>query len=120
MSQIRLYLDEDSMRRSLVFGLRARNVDVVTAADAEMINRDDQDQLATATTSERVLYTFNTADYCILHQEWTSRGRVHAGIIVAPQQRYAVGEELRRLMRLVSSVSAEDMRSRLEFLSSWS
>jgi hypothetical protein len=31
MSQIRLYLDEDAMRKSLVFGLRARNVDVLTA-----------------------------------------------------------------------------------------
>jgi hypothetical protein len=44
MSQIRLYLDEDSMRKALVFGLRSRNVDVLTAAEAEMINRDDQDQ----------------------------------------------------------------------------
>jgi hypothetical protein len=40
MSQARLYLDEDSMRRSLVFGLRARNVDVLTASEAEMIGRD--------------------------------------------------------------------------------
>ena len=27
MSQVRLYLDEDAMRKALVFGLRARNVD---------------------------------------------------------------------------------------------
>ncbi|SPF34662.1 conserved hypothetical protein [Candidatus Sulfopaludibacter sp. SbA4] len=120
MSQIRLYLDEDSMRRSLVYGLRARSVDVLTAADAGMIGRDDQDHLATATASGRVLYTFNTADYCVLHQELLTQGRFHAGIIVAPQQHYAVGEELRRLMRLVSSVPAEDMQNRLEFLSSWS
>jgi hypothetical protein len=37
MSQVRLYLDEDSMRRSFVFGLRARSVDVLTAAEADMI-----------------------------------------------------------------------------------
>lgn len=66
MSQARLYLDEDSMRRSLVFGLRARNVDVLTALEAEMVNRGDQDHLAAATASGRVLYTFNVADYCIL------------------------------------------------------
>ena len=40
MSQGRLYLDEDSMRRSLVFALRARNVDVLTATEANMINRE--------------------------------------------------------------------------------
>jgi hypothetical protein len=33
MSQARLYLDEDAMRKALVFGLRARNVDVLTAAE---------------------------------------------------------------------------------------
>jgi hypothetical protein len=33
VSQVRLYLDEDSMRRSFVFGLRARNIDVLTAAE---------------------------------------------------------------------------------------
>jgi hypothetical protein len=45
--------------------------------------------------------------------------RPHAGIIVAPQQRYAVGEELRRLLRLIGTVSAEEMQNRVEFLSAW-
>ena len=52
MSQARLYLDEDAMRRALVFGLRTRNVDVLTASETEMINRDDQDHLATASGAE--------------------------------------------------------------------
>ncbi len=56
MSHLRLYLDEDAMRRSLVFGLMARNVDVLTAADAEMINREDEDQLATATVGTSPLH----------------------------------------------------------------
>jgi len=43
VSQVRLYLDEDSMRRSLVFGLRTRVVDVLTGAEAAMINRQDED-----------------------------------------------------------------------------
>jgi hypothetical protein len=68
MSQIRLYLDEDSMRRSLVFGLRARNVDVLTAIEADMINRQDEDQLTAAAAAGRALFTYNRADYCALHQ----------------------------------------------------
>jgi Domain of unknown function (DUF5615) len=120
MSQVRLYLDEDAMRKALVFGLRARNVDVLTAAEAEMINRDDRDHLAVAATSGHVLYSFNVADYCILHQAWMSEKRFHAGIVVAQQQRYSTGEELRRLMRLNSTVQAEEMRNRIEFLSAWS
>jgi len=48
-----------------------------------------------------------------------SEGRSHAGIIVAPQQRYTAGEELRRLMRLITGVPLEEMPNRIEFLSSW-
>ena len=48
MSQIRLYLDEDAMRRSLVFGLRERNVDVLTALEARMVDRADEDHLRAA------------------------------------------------------------------------
>lgn len=119
MSQLKLYLDEDAMRRSLVFGLRARNVDVMTAAEADMINQEDAAHLITAGAAERVLFTYNTADYCALHQRWTSAKRAHAGIVVARQQQHSIGEELRRLMRLVSSRTAEEMRNRIEFLSSW-
>jgi hypothetical protein len=118
MSRVRLYLDEDTMRRSLVFGLRARSVDVLTALETEMINRADEAHLSTAANLGRVLYTYNTADFCILHQDWTTRKHQHAGIVVASQQRYSVGEELRRLMRLIAGLSAEQMQNRLEFLSS--
>jgi hypothetical protein len=120
MRRIRLYLDEDAMRRSLVFGLKTRNVDVLTALDAEMINREDEDHLLKAVSLERTVYTYNTADFCLIHQEWMNGGRSHQGIIVAAQQRYPIGEELRRLMRLLSSVNAEQMQNRLEFLSAWS
>jgi hypothetical protein len=49
ISAIRLYLDEDSMRRSLVFGLRARGVDVLAASEAGTINRSDEDRLERTT-----------------------------------------------------------------------
>ena len=84
-----------------------------------MINRDDRDHLGAATMFGRVLYTFNVKDYCILHQTWISQQQFHAGIFVARQQRYSIGEELRRLMRLIGSVTAEEMRNRIEFLSAW-
>jgi hypothetical protein len=94
VSQVRLYLDEDSMRRSLAFGLRARNVDVLTAAEADMINRPDEDQLIAASATGQALFTYNTADYCALHQNWMSLERTHAGIIVAPQQQYSGGRRI--------------------------
>jgi hypothetical protein len=40
----------------------------------------------------------------------------HAGIIVVYRQRYAVGEQLRRLLALVNLRSAEEMRGCLHFI----
>ena len=119
MNHPRLYLDEDAMRRSLVFGLRARHVDVITAADADMVNRDDDDHLLAAAGFGRTLYSYNVADYCLLHQQWHTEGRQHAGIIVASQQRYPVGDEIRRITHLIRTVTAQQMENRLEFLSAW-
>ncbi|MBV9158731.1 MAG: DUF5615 family PIN-like protein [Acidobacteriaceae bacterium] len=120
MSRLRLYLDEDAMRRSLVFGLRARTVDVLTALEADMINREDQAHLVTASELGRAVYTYNAGDFVSLHRKWVAEEQSHSGIIIGAQQRYRPGEELRRLMRLISSVTAEHMRNRVEFLSSWS
>jgi hypothetical protein len=43
----------------------------------------------------------------------------HAGIILMRQQHYSVGEQMRRLLRLMASKSAEDMENWVEFLSAW-
>jgi Domain of unknown function (DUF5615) len=116
---LRLYLDEDSMSHSLIRALRARGVDVVTALEAGMIERSDADHLEFATSQERVLCTFNVGDFYRLHTDWLTVGKDHGGIIFVPQQRYAIGELLRRLLKLASTRSTEAMRGQAEFLSAW-
>lgn len=116
---IRLYFDEDSMRRSLVQVLRARGVDVITALDAEMIGREDAEHLDYATEQGRVLCTFNVGDFCRLHSDYVAQGKPHAGIILMRQQHYSVGEQMRRLLRLVANKSAGEMENWVEFLSVW-
>jgi hypothetical protein len=66
-----------------------------------MIRRKDEDHLSLA-TAKRVLYSFNIRDYHEIHTEWTSSGRSHAGIILAQQKRYSIGEQIRRLVRLIA------------------
>ncbi|MBU4224528.1 MAG: DUF5615 family PIN-like protein [Chloroflexi bacterium] len=116
---IRLYIDEDSMDRDLVYALRARGVDVTTAYDEGMSDRDDQEHLDYATGQERVLYSFNRGDFYELHTLYLTQGKAHAGIILARQQAYSVGELMRRLLKLTAAKSAEDMRNEVEFLSAW-
>ncbi len=107
------------MRRSLVRALRARGVDVITALDAEMIERRDAEHLDYATQQGRVLCTFNAGDFYRLHTDYMANNESHAGIILMRQQHYSVGEQMRRLLRLRASKSAEDMKNWVEFLSAW-
>lgn len=119
MSQIRLYIDEDAMALDLTIALRARGIDVCTALEAAMIRRSDEHHLELAAKEQRVLYTFNLADFYRLHTKWVAAGLVHAGLILAHQQRYSVSDQLKRLLRLAGNLSAEEMRGKVEFLSAW-
>lgn len=116
MSRIRLYVDEDAGEKAVIAGLRDRGVDVLTVSEATMAATTDEDQLAFAKAQGRTLYTLNVGDFCRLHAASLAAGNDHDGIIVIPRQRYSVGEKIRRLLALIDSVTAEEMRNRLEFL----
>ena len=116
MRLLKLYLDEDAMDGDLLAGLRARGIDVTTAAEQHMIRRNDEDHLAFATELDRVVYSFNMGDFARLHAEWIQSGRSHAGLILARQKRFNVGDQIRRV-RVSGARSAPDMVNRLEFLS---
>ena len=107
MTRIKIYIDEDAMDSDLVAALRSRGVTVITALDAGLVEKPDEEQLAFATERECVLYTFNVSDFYRLHTQWISAGREHAGMILAPQQQFSVGDQLRRILRLrVTTTSA--------------
>lgn len=84
-----------------------------------MIARPDEDHLRYAAREKRALYSFNVVDFCRLHNHTLGQGQEHAGIVLAQQQRYSVGEQLRRLLTLIGNRSVEEMHNRVEFLSSW-
>jgi len=54
-----------------------------------------------------------------LHTELLAMGKTHAGIILIAQQRYTVGDQMRRILKLIAVRSAADMRDCVEFLSAW-
>jgi hypothetical protein len=116
---IRLYFDEDSQDSDVVLAVRSRGVDALTANEAGMQHRLDEEHLDFATAQGRVLYSFNVGDFSNLHIEYIVSNKSHAGIIIGQQQRYSVGEQMRRLMRIVNARTAEQMVDQLEFLSNW-
>ena len=119
MSHVRLYLDEDAVDGAFVAAVRARGVGVTIAAELGMTDRSDEEHLAAASSQGRILFSFNASDYCRIHTELLTQGKSHAGIILAPQQRYSIGERVRRLLNLIAALSAEQMHNRIEFLSNW-
>ena len=119
MSKILLYLDEDSMDEDFVQALRSRNVDVLTVADVGMLNRSDEEQIDWAKENGRVIFSFNTRDFYRLHTAMIQKGLSHAGIILAPQQRYRIGELMRGVLNLVDTKSSAQMQGQLEFLNNW-
>jgi hypothetical protein len=119
MSKVSLYIDEDAMDEDFLQALRSRNVDVVTPKDVGMLHRSDEDQLAWARENDRVIFTFNIRDFNQLHSIWNEKGRNHAGIIFAPQQRYGIGELIRGVLLIINSHSSEEMQNRAEFISNW-
>jgi hypothetical protein len=116
---IRVYFDEDSMWQAMVTALRARSIDVQTALEAMMIARTDEDHLAFATAQGRVLCSFNVGDFYRLHTRYMAQHQSHTGLVLARQQQYSVGEYMRRLLRLMAHLTAEEMHNRVEFLSAW-
>ncbi|MGF1571337.1 MAG: DUF5615 family PIN-like protein [Nodosilinea sp.] len=119
MSRIRFYIDEDAMRSAFVKALQRAGLDVVTVADGHRWGDSDASQLAWATQQGRVLYTFNVKDFCFLHTQWLTQKESHAGIVVVPRQHYSIGEQIRGLLGLVNSLSAEAMVNQLVYLSNY-
>jgi hypothetical protein len=116
MSRVRLYVDEDASEAALVNALLNAGYDILTARQAATEGDDDLKQLEFAASQGRVLYTLNTADFALLHAKLLASGRSHAGIITIPEQRYSVGEKIRRILAFLNATAAEDMVDRIEYL----
>lgn len=117
--KIRLYVDEDAQDLRLIQALRLRGVTVASSTEAAKNSLTDEEQLAWAAREGYVLFTFNTRDYYQLHTHYLQQGNAHSGIIAARQQEYSIGEQLRRLLKLIALKSAEEMINQFEFLSAW-
>ena len=107
-SSIVLYIDEDISPR-LTEALRQRSYDALSAYDVRLISIPDAEHLAFAAQSGRVLLTCNAKDFAPLYDLRWEEGRQHAGIVVSQQLEF--GEMLRRVVRMLDSRTADQMRN---------
>ena len=108
-SEVKFYMDEH-VPPIITRGLRMRGIDVLTTQEARMLGADDEAQLHLAASQERVLFS-QDEDFLALHR----RGTPHAGIAYVPQQT-PIGVIVRGLLLIHDVLTAEDMRTRVEFL----
>lgn len=113
---IRLYLDRD-VTKKLAVDLRNRRFDALSTQEAKMDRASDREQLEFAARQQRAILTYNISDYASLHREWKGAGKEHWGIIISeqfPVKRY--GELLKRTLRLLDALTADELRGTLRHL----
>lgn len=116
MGQIRFYIDED-VHIPVASKLRAMGFDALSTLEANRLSESDESQLEWASRENRALLTFNISDFARLHGKWLNDFRHHSGIFVSSQR--PIGYLLRKVLAATGALSAEEMRDRIEYLSSW-
>lgn len=118
MIDIRFYLDEDSMNRSLLMALRQRRIDVTTVSEVNREGFSDYDQLLWASQNNRVICTYNIRDFSKLHKQFLAESTTHAGILLMHQD-FSIGDRLYGLSVVAASLTAKDMSNQMIFLSNY-
>jgi hypothetical protein len=111
----KLHLNENLSPR-LASELRKYGFDVVATQEIEgLLSAPDDVQLAHAASEQRAILTFNIGDFSILHEQYLAEGKEHWGIVLS--NREPIGELIRRILRLLNSISADDLKNQVRWLS---
>jgi hypothetical protein len=94
--------------------LWAYDFDVTSTLELNMVEANDDEQLAYAAASQRAIVTFNHKDFAVRHLRYQSDGLEHWGIILSTEETLDVLR--RRLLRLLNTLSAEKLRNQIRWL----
>lgn len=109
----RLFLNEHLSPR-LAAQLCRYGYDVTCCRDAGLLSDDDASQLAYAVSQQRAIVTFNVDDFSALHEGYLAEGNEHWGIVFSTEE--PIKTLMHRLLRLLNSLSAEEMKNQVRWL----
>ena len=114
---IALYTDED-ITSELAPALRERGFEAQSALEAGLLRAHDARQLAYAADHNLTLLTCNASHFLILARHYATSGQAHAGIIISSEQysRRRFGELLRLTLRVMNTMTVDDMRNAVVYL----
>jgi hypothetical protein len=105
---VALYTDAD-VTPKLARLLRERSFDAVSAHEVGHAELEDSEHLAYAASQGRAILTYNVKDYAPLFDAYWWEGREHHGLVASEQ--LPIGELLRRVLRFLNTVTAEEMQN---------
>ena len=94
--------------------LRKYGFDVTSTVELGMVEDDDETQLAFAVSQQRAIVSINHKDFSPLHDQYSAAGREHWGIILSTEETTPVLR--RRLLRLLNTFSADDLKNQMRWL----
>jgi len=105
--------------------IRAQGYDVAEARALPVeVQQDDRAILAEAARRRRAVITCNYSDpnsnFCLIHEEWRTQSREHAGIILIPQaqisNRLRRWESRDRLLNFLNRHTADELSNQVWWL----
>ena len=109
MSKIAFYTNE-SVNVAISEGLKRRGIKIFSARDAGNLGLSDEEQLNYAAKNNFVIVTHDD-DFLTMAIKYD-----HKGIVYVHQQKYGVGDLIRKLKLLWDIAEQEDMANHVEFL----
>jgi len=109
----KLHLNEHLSPR-LAGQLRTYGFDVTSTLELDMVEADDDEQLAYAASNQRAIVTFNHTDFAVRHARYLAEGKDHWGIVLSTEE--TIDALRRRLLRLLNTLSSEALKNQIRWL----
>ena len=109
----KLHLNEHLSPR-LASQLRRYGFDVTSSQETGLLSDDDSAQLAHSASQQRALLTFNSVDFVALHNQYMANGEEHWGVVLSTEEPISVF--MHRLLRLLNSVTADELKNQIRWL----
>ena len=107
---MRFHLDEQ-VDPAIAQGLLQRGIDVTTTREASLLSAADEEHVAYALETHRVIFTHDR-DFLRIDSE----GIEHFGIAYCPPQSRTIGHIIRHLCLMYDFLEEDEMRGRVEYI----
>jgi len=106
-----IYTDE-SVPIAIAEGLKRRGIAVTTARDSGNLGLTEEQQLSYAIKQRMTIFTHDD-DFLVMAMHNSIN---HFGIVYVHQQKYTIGECIRKLKVLVKTTNRSELKNRIIFL----